>query len=119
MSSILNDVKQMCGLNTEYDDPHFDPQLIIHINTTLSILNQLGVGKYGFFIEDDGAEWEDFINSEQADLNLQDIKTYVGLKVRMMFDPPSSSAHIQSLDNIIKELEWRMNIERDRSIINT
>ena len=71
MDSILTSVKKMLGIAEEYD--HFDADLIMHINSVLTILGQLGVGPdEGFFIEDDGAEWTDFVPDMS---NLQFIKT--------------------------------------------
>ena len=83
--SILTSVKKMLGPEEDYE--HFDPDLIIHINSVLATLNQLGVGPdEGFSIEDKNAKWSDFITDERL-LNL--VPTYVYLKVRLLFDPPT------------------------------
>ena len=109
MDSILTSVKKMLGIAEEYD--HFDADLIVHINSVLTILGQLGVGPdEGFFIEDDGAEWTDFVPDMS---NLQFIKTYVYQKVKLLFDPPQSASAIEALNRSISELEWRINAQVD------
>ncbi len=109
MDSILTSVKKMLGIAEEYD--HFDADLIMHINSVLTILGQLGVGPdEGFFIEDDGAEWTDFVPDMS---NLQFIKTYVYQKVKLLFDPPQSASAIEALNRSISELEWRINAQVD------
>lgn len=76
-----------------------------------SVLTQLGVGPAeGFRIEDDGAEWSEFL---QDDFRLEFVKTYIYLKVRLAFDPPLSSAVIESINRQISELEWRINVSVD------
>lgn len=104
MESILISVKKMLGITEEYT--HFDADLIIHINTVLAILTQMGIGpSEGFTIEDDSAFWEDFISDKRY---FEPVKTYVYLKVRLIFDPPSSSAVMESMKQTISELEWRL-----------
>lgn len=106
MESILDSIKKLLGIQKEYT--HFDTDLIIHINTTFTILNQLGVGpSNGFSICDDTAVWNDFMNNDNR---LESIKTFVYLKVRLLFDPPTNSALIESINRIISELEWRLSI---------
>lgn len=109
MESILTSIKKMLGISKEYT--HFDEDLIMHINSALAVLGQLGVGpSEGFYIEDERAEWSDFV----FDLSkLQFIKTYVYQKVKLLFDPPQSSAAIQALNESIKEFEWRINVQVD------
>lgn len=104
MESILTSIKKLLGITEEYEQ--FDTDIIIHINSVFSILTQLGVGpSEGFLIEDNGAVWTDFIPNS---LKLELIKTYVYLKVKMMFDPPLSSAAIDAINKQISELEWRI-----------
>lgn len=104
--SILTSVKKILGITEDCTD--FDAELIIHINSILMVLTQLGIGpEDGFYIEDKEDFWEDFTDDLEQ---LQSIKTYVGLKVRLIFDPPSSSAVIDSYNRTISELEWRLNI---------
>lgn len=106
MESILTSIKKMLGIPEEYD--HFDPDLIMHINSVLSILTQIGVGpSEGFRIEDDLATWEDFLGD---DTNYEAVKSYVHLRVKLLFDTSTlSSAVIESINRMISELEWRLN----------
>lgn len=109
MDSILISVKKSMGIAEECED--FDDELILFINSVFSTLNQLGVGpETGFAIQDDIANWSDYLND---DLNLNSVKTYVCLKVKLMFDPPSSSTVIEAINREIKELEWRINVAVD------
>lgn len=104
MESILDSIKKLLGISAEYTQ--FDDDIIMHINTVFLNLNQLGVGPVeGFFIEDNSAEWIDFIGEE---VNYNAAKTYVYLKVKLLFDPPLSSAVLESTKNMISELEWRL-----------
>lgn len=109
MESILTSIKKTLGISEEYT--HFDEDLIMHINSALAVLCQLGVGpSEGFFITNKSAVWSDFV----PDLSkLQFIKTYVYQKVKLLFDPPQSSAAIQALNESIKEFEWRINVQVD------
>ena len=109
MDSILTSVKKMLGIAEEYT--HFDADLIMHINSVFMILAQLGVGpSEGFFIEDDTATWDEFI---QDNKEINSVKSYVGLKVRLLFDPPSSSAAMEAANRLIEEFEWRLNLAAD------
>jgi hypothetical protein len=109
MDSILTSVKQQLGITEDYTA--FDAELIIHINTVLRILNQLGVGLVGFNITDKTQTWADFLGSRADELS--DVKTYTYLKVRSFWDPPSVGSHVTAIDNMIKELEWRINVQID------
>ena len=106
MDSILTSVKKIIGISEE--DESFDTDLIIHINSVLMILNQLGVGpEDGFLITDKSAVWTDVIGNNKL---IEAVKTFVGLKVRLIFDPPTSSAVLDSINKTISELEWRINV---------
>ena len=106
MESILTSIKKLLGITEEYDQ--FDPDIIMHINSVFMILTQLGVGPAeGFSIEDDTSVWSDFIQDVKK---LESVKTYVYLKVKLAFDPPLSSAVIESMNRLISELEWRLNV---------
>lgn len=109
MDSILNTIKDSLGLAEEYE--YFDNQLIGYINTSLSILNQLGVGpEEGFVVHDKNDTWFDFV----SDINkLEMIKSYIQLKVKLLFDAPLGSASIDSINRQINELEWRINVAVD------
>ena len=106
MDSILTSVKKIIGISEE--DESFDTDLIIHINSVLMILNQLGVGpEDGFSIADKSAVRTDVIGDNKL---IEAVKTFVGLKVRLIFDPPTSSAVLDSINKTISELEWRINV---------
>lgn len=105
--SILTSIKKMLGITEECTD--FDADLIIQINSVLMILTQIGVGpSEGFFIEDKEDFWDDFLEDDIE--QLEAVKTFVYLKVRLIFDPPSSSAVAESFNRTISELEWRLHI---------
>lgn len=104
--SILNSVKKIIGITEDYK--HFDQDLIMHINTILMALTQMGIGNREYFtINDETATWNDFIGGKA---DIEAIKTYVALRVKMIFDPPQSSTHLQAIQETIKECEWRMYI---------
>ena len=105
--SILTSIKKMLGITEEYT--HFDTDIIIHINTVFMALNQLGVGpSSGFKIEDNGKLWMDYISEDD---DLEAVKTYIYLKVKLLFDPPLSSSVIEVMKQSIAELEWRLNVQ--------
>ena len=105
--SILTSIKKMLGITEEYT--HFDTDIIIHINTVFMTLNQLGVGpSSGFKIEDNGKLWTDYISEDD---DLEAVKTYIYLKVKLLFDPPLSSSVIEVMKQSIAELEWRLNAQ--------
>ena len=109
MNSILTSVKKAMGVAPEYT--HFDPDIIMHINSVFLTLEQLGVGpKEGFAIEDEQDEWSDFIGDNKL---LNAVKSWTYLKVRLLFDPPQSSAAVESINRMIAEFEWRINVTVD------
>ena len=108
-TSILTSIKKLLGVAEDYYE--FDEDIMTHINSVFLNLTQLGVGpEEGFMIEDNTAEWEDFINGS---VQLQAVKTYVYLKVKLLFDPPLSSSVTESINRMIAELEWRLNAAVD------
>lgn len=105
MESILTSVKKLIGMTEDYDA--FDTDIIIHINSVFMILNQMGVGpSEGFRITGKDEIWTDFIPED--DLDFEAVKTYVYLKTRIVFDPPSSSGIMQAIKDAINECEWRL-----------
>lgn len=114
MESILTSIKKMLGISEEYT--HFDPDIIMHINSVLMTLTQLGVGpSSGFYIEDETTPWTEFIPDMTK---LQAVKSYVYLKVRLLFDPSSlGSATLAAYERQIQELEWRLNVSAEDSTI--
>lgn len=112
MESILNSIKKVLGLDESYTA--FDLDVIIHTNDAFSTLNQLGVGPVeGFSISDDTQEWESFV---VPDNQLHMVKTYIWLKVRFLFDPPTTSFAIDAMSQQIKEHEWRLNAFREDAL---
>lgn len=110
-TSILNSTKKQCGIAKDYTI--FDDNIIPEINTVFADLLQMGVGpKEGFAIEDDSAEWSDFT---QNDPRLAPVSTYVHLRVRMVFDPPTNSSVMEAMQRRIEEIEWRLNAAVDHS----
>ena len=108
-TSILTSIKKLLGVAEDYSE--FDEDIMTHINSVFLNLTQLGVGpEEGFMIEDNTAEWVDFINDS---VQLQAVKTYVYLKVKLLFDPPLSSSVTESINRTIAELEWRLNAAVD------
>lgn len=102
---ILADVKKQIGIVPDYTA--FDDQLLMDINASFATLHQLGVGpEEGFFVGED-TMWEDYISTQR----LSFIRSYVSMKVRVMFDPPSSSFALDALQKQIAEYEWRINSE--------
>lgn len=108
-NSILTSIKKLLGISEEYQE--FDTDIIMHINTVFLNLTQLGVGpEEGFAIEDESTEWNEFI---EDNAQLKAVKSYMYLKVKLLFDPPLSSSVIQSMERMIAELEWRLNVAVD------
>ena len=103
-NSILTSIKKLLGITEFCTD--FDTDIIMHINTVLMTLNQLGVGTEGFQIEDKNAVWSEFIDPNK----LAATKSYVHLRVKLLFDPPLNSAIIEAIKESIRELEWRLNV---------
>ena len=109
--SILNTVKKTLGIEATYTA--FDVDIILHINSVFGTLNQLGIGpEAGFAIEDATATWVDFL---VTDTRLNPVKTYIYLRVRLLFDPPTSSYHIDAMKEQIQELEWRLSTYREQT----
>lgn len=109
MESILTTVKKLLGITEEYTQ--FDVDLIAHINSVFMTLTQLGVGpSEGFMIYDKVDSWTDFIDDGPL---LEMVKSYMSLKVRLLFDPPERSVIMDSMNRQISEFEWRLNAAVD------
>ena len=107
--SILNSIKKLLGIQADYKS--FDTDIIIHINSVFMILNQLGIGpKQGFKIEGNTETWSDYISDED---DLESIKTYVYLKVKIVFDPALSGTVMEANKEVLRELEWRLNLHHE------
>lgn len=107
--SILTSIKKLLGITEDYTP--FDQDLIIHINSALNALTQIGVGPTtGFFITDSSSEWEEFLGDNPM---LEQVKMYVYLKVKQVFDNDMSGSFSSAVDERIKELEWRISVQVD------
>lgn len=107
MESILESIKKLIGPSAQYDI--FEPDLVMHINSVFFTLHQLGLTEEPFVISGPDETWDEF----HADTDLEPVKTYVYLKTKMYFDPPTNSALISAINEQIKELEWRLNVAVD------
>lgn len=106
MESILTSIKKMLGISEEYE--HFDPDIVMHINSVFMDLTQLGVGpSEGFAIEDDTSTWTDFLPDNNK---FEAVKSYMHLRVKILFDPPTSSAVMEAMKREIDKWEWRLNV---------
>ena len=115
MDSILTSIKKLLGITEEYD--HFDQDIIMHINSVFMILQQIGIGpEEGFSISNKDAVWSDYISDSNK---VEAVKSYVFLKVRMLFDPPASSVVMESMNRMTSELEWRLSMaaETNKEVI--
>ena len=106
--SILLSIKKLLGMDP-IEFTQYDTDLIIHINTIIEFLNQLGVDiPEGFKINDENALWSDYLNKPEYNDIKDSIKNYIYLRVRLVFDPSTNSSLLNSINDIIKELEWRI-----------
>jgi hypothetical protein len=111
VDSILTSTKKVLGIDESYTA--FDVDILMHINSVFVTLNQLGVGPaVGFAIEDETTTWDAFLGT---DLRLNNVKSYIYLRVRMLFDPPATSYLIEAMKTQILELEYRMNYYREET----
>ena len=102
---ILSSVKELLGIS--YEDESFDFEILMHINATLAILFQMGVEEAGDTpVIDITTTWRELFE-DRTDLEM--VKTYIYFKVKSMFDPPTNSAGLESLNRVMKEFEWRIN----------
>lgn len=109
MESILTSIKKMLGIGEEY--AHFDADIIFHINSALMTLNQLGVGPAdGFFVTTDEQTWEGFLGESKK---LEAVKSYIYLRVKLLFDPPANGTLVESINKQIAEFEWRLNVQAE------
>lgn len=109
MESILNSIKKNLGIHE--NDTNFDADLIMHINSVFGILYQMGVGpNEPFSIEGSSEIWNDFL---QDNIKINYVKSYIEKKVKLLFDPPITGSVMESINNQIKELEWRLYSEEN------
>lgn len=109
MESILTSIKKLLGIAES--DEHFDQEIVMHINSVLMILTQMGIGpSEGFIIEDDSSLWTDLLSDTT---NLEAVRSYIYLKVKQMFDPSASGVVTEAANRMISELEWRLNVNAE------
>lgn len=115
MDSILTSVKKMLGIELDYE--HFDPDILMAINSVFTILAQLGVGpEEGFVIVDDSATWNDFFGQGGKQIEL--VKSYIYLKTKLIFDPPTTGVLHEAMERQIQEFEWRLSIAAEDYELN-
>lgn len=113
--SILKSTKEVLGVADSYTV--FDQTIIMHINSAFSTLHQLGVGPAdGFVVDDETAVWTDFVLAQDTDPSQSMVKTYIYLRVRMLFDPPTTSFLLDAMNKQIQEHEWRLNVAREYAL---
>lgn len=109
IESILTSTKKLCSIAASYTD--FDSDIILHINSVFSTLAQMGIGPVeGFMIEDATAKWVDFLGTNKQ---YNAVKSYMYLRVRLIFDPPATHYAITAWEAQIKEAEWRLSVLRE------
>ena len=109
VDSILLSIKKLIGLAEDYTQ--FDTDLIIHINTAFAVLHQLGVGpKKPYTISGTEETWDEFVTDQ---INAENVRSYVYMKVKMLFDPPSTATMHEAFERQIQEMEWRLNVAVD------
>lgn len=107
--SILLSIKSLLGPDSDYEA--FDNDIVLFINSAFATLTQLGVGPVnGFRISGSDETWSDFLGSAE---DLESVKSYVYMKTRLAFDPPTSSSVLNSFEEACKEYEWRLNVAVD------
>lgn len=110
MTSILTSIKKLLGITET--DTSFDQDIIMHINTVFMVLQQLGVGpEEGYSISDENNNWDEFLPDQTK---IEMVKSYMYLKVRLLFDPPSSTSVMEAINRSILEFEWRLNVAVDK-----
>lgn len=111
MESILTSIKKLLGISEE--DDQFDVDVMMHINTVFFDLNQMGVGPSEcFYIEDADIIWEDFVSTK----DMEAVKSYMYMRVRLLFDPPNNSSVLESFNKSIEKLEWRLNVAAEAKL---
>lgn len=109
--SILTSTKKVLQIGD--DDTSFDLDIITHINSAFSDLHDLGIGPSdGFAIDDDTAEWDAVVAVEDK-VRFNRVKTFVYIKVRLIFDPPATTFHLSALQEQLREVTWRLSVGRE------
>lgn len=111
--SILVEIKKLIGI-AEADDS-FETDIIIHINTFLRRLNQLGVGKRNFRVVDKSQKWSEFLTEDQE--TFDQVKDYIYIRCKLIFDPPQNSSGVKAMEDAYKELEWLLNADSESALL--
>ncbi len=112
ITSILTSVKKNLGIDQNYTV--YDPDILMYINAVMSTLDQIGVGpEEGFLVEDASTTWDELLGT---DPRLNHVRTYVTLRVRMLFDPPQTSYLQTAIEKQIEQLEVRLNYQREETM---
>ena len=106
--SILTSIKKLLGLTEDYTA--FDQQITMHINAVILILKQIGVCEKAYTVTDKTDTWSEFLSKDK---DFEAVKSYMYMKVRMLFDPPTTTVVADSMNRMISELEWRLNVEAE------
>lgn len=110
--SILQSTKKLLGLDREYSA--FDLDIITHINSAFSTLYQAGVGPLeGYMISDENDVWSAFIGNQ---MHINDVKSYLYIQVRMLFDPPTTSFALAANEKMLAEYIWRLSVAAEFAI---
>lgn len=108
---ILPSIKKLLGVDDSYEI--FDTDILLYINAAIGTLNQIGVGpEDGFMVMDKTATWVTFLGD---DPRLNSAKAYVYLRVKLLFDPPTTSYLIEANAKLTQEFEWRLNTLREET----
>lgn len=114
MDSILTSIKKLLGISEEYE--HFDADIIMHINSVFMVLTQLGVGvAEGYAITSKDDKWSDFLPTDKL---VEAVKSYTYMKVKLIFDPPTSGTIIESYNKQISEFECRINVMVETGVLS-
>lgn len=105
IESILDSIKKLLGIAD--DMTRFDADICMHINTAFSRLYQLGVGAEPFYVTNSDAKWSDFTGDDNR---IEAAKSYIFVRVKMLFDPPTSSSVLEAYKITISEMEWRLEV---------
>jgi hypothetical protein len=106
--TILETTKRQCNIDSE--DTSYDLEIITHINTVFFILQQLGIGPaMGFSLIDGTEKWSEFVGAD----GINAVRTYMGLRVKMLFDPPATGPATEAMERQAAQLEWRLNIHME------
>lgn len=111
--SILKSTRASLGVGA--DETAFDTEILMYLNSAIATLLQIGLQpkESGLYVEDDQATWTQLIGPVAEQGELAAVKTYIHLRVALLFDPPDIGFVLTAMKEQIKELEWRLNVTVD------